>query len=384
VTDWLSDDTVDHLRRVADWPDLTGTRYDIVEKIGAGGMGTVYEAEDHELRRRVALKILSDPSVDRGLADRMLEEARIIAQLEHPGIVPVHDVGRLPDGRIFYVMKRIRGRRLDEHVEGARSVAQRLRIFERICEAVAFAHAHGVIHRDLKPQNVMLGAFGEVLVLDWGVAKVLAEAKSPTEAGTPAGAKDAVTDHHADDDPAPTDDDPTHDTDATVTHRHEQTIEGTVIGTPAYMAPEQARGQVSLVDERSDVYALGAILYFLLTGRAPMPESTPAVGVWGRGPTSRDVNESDIIPPRRLERTIPKSLNAICMKALSPNPDDRYNGAEALSEDVRRHLSAESVSAYRENLFERCRRFVSKYRTAVLLVLAYLLMRVGLIFFGGS
>jgi serine/threonine protein kinase len=164
----LSDGTLDHLRQVADWPDLSATRYEIVEPIAQGGMGTVYLANDRHLRRPVALKVLHAPASGPEAGERMLREARIIARLEHPGIVPVHDVGTLPDGRIFYAMKRVAGERLDRHLRAGLSLSGRLRLFERICEAVAFAHAHGVVHRDLKPENVMVGAFGEVLVLDWG------------------------------------------------------------------------------------------------------------------------------------------------------------------------------------------------------------------------
>lgn len=200
----LSDGQIARLREVVEQPDLSGTRYRLLEQIGRGGMGSVFLAEDTVLERRVALKVLhaGDDSVD-----RLLEEARILARLEHPGIVPVHDAGTLAEGRVFYTMK---------YVQGSRLAPSRgsLAMFQKICEAVAFAHAHGVIHRDLKPGNIMVGLFGEVLVMDWGVA-------------------------------AP----------------------GTVMGTEGFMAPEQARG--GEVDSRADVYSLGAILRFLLPGDAP-------------------------------------------------------------------------------------------------------------------
>lgn len=164
---------------MTDEPDLTATRYEIVEAIGRGGMGTVYRARDRELQREVALKVLQTAAASERAAERLLHEARILASLEHPGIVPVHDVGTVSDGRVFYVMKLVRGQRLDAHVRDLDTVAARLRIFDRICDAVAFAHAHGVIHRDLKPQNIMIGAFGEVLVLDWGVARLAVRVESP-------------------------------------------------------------------------------------------------------------------------------------------------------------------------------------------------------------
>ncbi len=178
---WLSDRTLAHLRRVAEMPDLAPTKYRLLEELGRGGMGTVYLAEDVMLERRVALKVVATGLSAPDAAERMLREARILAGLEHPGIVPVHDAGALPDGRVFYAMKRVDGKRLDA-LAPTLALPERLRIFQRICETVAFAHARGVVHRDLKPENVMVGPFGEVLVLDWGVARILAEAAGATAA----------------------------------------------------------------------------------------------------------------------------------------------------------------------------------------------------------
>ena len=176
---WLSDATVDRLRAAQDWPDLTNTRYEALDVLGRGGMGTVYRARDRELQREVALKVMSPTETGTGAAARLRQEARVLARLEHPGLVPVHDMGTLPDGRLFYVMRLVLGRRLDAHARQERSLPALLRLFERVCEAVAFAHAQGVLHRDLKPANVMVGPFGEVLVLDWGLAKEVAEAPAP-------------------------------------------------------------------------------------------------------------------------------------------------------------------------------------------------------------
>ncbi len=332
---WLSDGALRRLREAADWPDLTGTRYEAVERIGRGGMGTVYAARDRELDRLVALKVLSLPDPVPEAIARMLREARIIARLEHPSIVPIHDVGRLPDGRVFYTMKLVRGRRLDQHARAAGAVPELLRQYERVCEAVAFAHDAGVIHRDLKPENVMVGPFGEVLVMDWGVAKLRGERGPPRAAGGPAPDGTNDTDH------------------------------GTVLGTPGYMAPEQAAGQVELVDERTDVFALGAILYSLLTKRAP-----PSTGLFE--------------PARTVNPDVPKPLDAICRKAMAPTPADRYATVQALGADVGRFLAREPVAAYPEGLLERGWRVVNKYRTPILLVLAYLLMRVILLLVGGS
>jgi serine/threonine-protein kinase len=334
---WLSDETVAHLKHVAEWPDLAETKYGLLEEIGRGGMGTVYLAEDRVLGRRVALKVVSTGAVDPGAAARMLREARVIARLEHPGIVPVHDAGTLPDGRMFYAMKRVDGRRLDEVAlrDGA-TLPDRLRVFQKICEAVAFAHAHGVIHRDLKPENVMVGPFGEVLVMDWGVAKVREEAAAapavPTAA--PAGA----------------------------------TAEGTVLGTPAYMAPEQAAGQADRVGPPADVYALGAILRFLLTGRAPFDEKTALRRARGEPGLSPG-------PVRAGNGALPAPLAAVAEKAMAAEPGARYASVDELAADVARYLDGERVLAHRETLGEKSARIFARHRTPILLVAAYLVMR---------
>src|SRR6202451_992668 len=173
---YLSDKALTRLRTSTELPDLGGTRYRLIAEVARGGMGVVYAAEDERLQRRVALKVLEVPGFEGDLADRLMREARVLARLEHPGIVPVHDAGTLADGRVFYAMKFVEGQRLDQHLESLAFAPDSLRIFLRICDAVAFAHARGVLHRDLKPANVMVGPFGEVLVLDWGLAKILADA----------------------------------------------------------------------------------------------------------------------------------------------------------------------------------------------------------------
>jgi eukaryotic-like serine/threonine-protein kinase len=162
---WVPDSMLDHLREVTETPDLAGTRYEIEGEIGRGGMGIVYRARDTQLDRAVALKVIEAGPVG---------EARTLAQLEHPGLVPVYDSGVLPDGRTYYAMRLVEGKRLDEFLRDERALAARLRVFEKICEAVAFAHDRGVVHCDLKPQNVMTGRFGEVFVMDWGIANTRA------------------------------------------------------------------------------------------------------------------------------------------------------------------------------------------------------------------
>ena len=300
---WLSDDRLDHLRSIVGNPDFSSTKYTFVKELARGGMGTVYLAEDTELNRHVAIKVLNTPEISEDLRNRMVREAQIIARLEHPGIVPVHDVGTLPDGRIYYAMKFVRGSRLDEYAAQGASLRDRLRKFQAVCDAVAFAHAHGVIHRDLKPQNIMIGSFGEVLVLDWGVAKIKAQMNAEEQ-------------------------------------------EGTVIGTRDYMSPEQARGENDQLDERADIYSLGAVLQFLLKGQLK----------------------------------VSKAAEAICSKAMASERESRYASASELSEDIGRLLDAEPVTAYRESALEKVGRWVGKNRFLVLLVLAYLLMRIIFIF----
>ena len=341
---WLSDRTIEHLRRVAEWPDLGDTKYRVLEELGSGGMGTVYLAEDRVLGRRVALKVIGPGAASPEIAARTLREARIIARLEHPGIVPVHDAGTLPDGRMFYAMKRVEGKRLDELAPRV-PLPERLRVFQRVCETVAFAHARGVLHRDLKPENVMVGGFGEVLVLDWGIAKLLElpEAGTPRDAGPVAPASTAA---------------------------------GAVMGTPAYMAPEQAAGLADRVGIGSDVYALGAILYFLLTLRPPF-EGDAALA------RARGASAAPPVRAREREPSTPRPLEAIAAKAMAPDPAGRYASAEALAADVARHLDGEAVSAYRENFREKAARVFARYRTAILLIGAYVLMRSLILIFLG-
>jgi serine/threonine protein kinase len=323
----LSDSAIRRLRDAADAPDMTGTKYEIVARIGQGGMGTVYRARDRELGRDVALKVIRLPETSSDIATRMVREARTLAQLEHPGIVPVHDVGTSPDGRTFYAMKLVRGAPLD--AQPPSSLGDRLRIVERICEAVAFAHAQGVIHRDLKPQNVMVGPFGEVLVMDWGVAKLMADGTAALGAGDPGTGPRA---------PSPT------------------TGHGIVLGTPGYMAPEQATGDPTLVDARADVYAIGAILRDLCGTSTDAP-----------GPSDG----------------LPRALRAIILKAMAANPAHRYADVTSLARDVTAFSAGEPISAYRENILERTRRLAIRYRTPILLVLAYLVMRTALLVFFG-
>src|SRR4030095_6262467 len=288
---WLSDNVVERLREEADLPDFGSSKYLVLHKLGSGGMGTVYLAQDVDLGRKVAVKVMNAADSTEALASRMMREARIVALLEHPSIVPIHDVGKLEDGRVFYAMKLVQGKRLDQAAADRTSLLDLLRIFQKVCEAVAFAHARNVIHRDLKPENIMVGPFGEVLVMDWGVAKLLGAARSVDDSTS----EDERVESYNLDDP---------DLVATLPlpgYSPADTRAGTVIGTPAYMAPEQARGQTELLDQRSDIYALGAILYFLVTGSPPY-ETSAATETLDKARARRWVR------PRQVDAKIPRDL----------------------------------------------------------------------------
>ena len=316
---FLSDKALERLRAAADLPDLTGTRYRLLEKIGQGGMGAVYRAEDTLLGRDVALKVVSVPDAGANLCERLIREARVIAQLEHPGIVPIHDVGTLADGRTFYTMKLVNGKRLDQHLPDLGTLPERLRTFLKICDAVGFAHAKGVLHRDLKPSNVMIGPFGEVLVMDWGLSKII---RSGTEGHGVSPSQISLT------------------SSGTTGH-------GDILGTPGYMAPEQARGD-SNVDQRADVYSLGAILAVLVRFNHQKP---------------------------------PRALEAIMQKAMAPDVANRYQNVDELSGDVARFLEGLPVTAYPEGPLGHAWRWAVKNRAWLLLIVAYLVMRALLIFF---
>ena len=384
----LSDAAVTRLRTLGRWPEFESGRYSVTEEIGRGGMGTVFLAIDEELGREVAIKIpnaLGSEDLER----RLRSEARVLAHLEHPGIVPIHDAGRLADGRLFYVMKRVKGQTLRDHVRTAPGLAERLRLFERVCEPVAFAHARGFIHRDLKPENVMVGAYGEVMVMDWGLVKAVGSLQSAVDnrqssVDSPQSSVDSL--QSSVDSPQSSVDSPQSSVDglqsavdspqSTVLSRQSSPVgsgaespgesspvtgAGTVIGTVGFMAPEQARGDAAAVDTRSDVYGLGAILFLLLT------DAVPGAGLQEALRSAR----------------VPRPLAAICSRALENDPGNRYPSVDALAEDVRRFRDNRPVDAYRETWFERSARFGRTHRTAILLILAYVIMRAAVALLAG-
>ncbi len=269
----VSDSVLDHLRHVASLPDLSGTRYELGDEIGRGGMGTVYAARDCRLNRRVALKVLEV---------QLADEAQLIARLEHPGIVPVYDAGALPDGRVFYAMKLVGGTRLDDYAKGDHAVAERLRVIRRVGEALAFAHSRGVLHRDLKPQNVMIGEFGEVYVMDWGV--------------------------------------------------------GAIRGTVGFRAPE------SKLDQRSDVFSLGALLKYVVTDAGPA------------------------------------AVRAIAGKAMHAEPTGRYACIAAFLDDLDRFEQGLAVEAWSEPVWHRLQRFASRNAVLLWLLAAYTAVKFVLFF----
>jgi len=332
-------------------PSLSGaTRYATLRLAGSGGLGRVWLVRDTNLGREVALKELRPDHADPRYWNRFVHEAQVTGQLEHPGIVPIYDAGRKPDSdQPFYTMRFVRGRTLDHAIAvyherrrrgeaGPLELRELLGAFVQVCQAIGYAHSRGVLHRDLKPHNVALGDYGEVMVLDWGLAKVLSEPEASAtgeadrESSTPPPVAPGLS-------PQPTQ-------------------AGAVLGTPAYMAPEQAEGRLDLLDGRSDVYGLGAILYQLLTGTAPFTgDDTAAV-----------LNQVRHDPPRRPRELVagtPPALEAVCLKALAKRREERYPSAKALAAEVQRLLADEPVTAYRDPLTVRLTRWGRRHRTAV-------------------
>jgi WD40 repeat protein len=325
-------------------PPVDPERYHVHHERARGGRGRILEVHDLRLGRTVALKeMLRDSEAAHA---RFLREAMITARLEHPGIVPIHDLGRWPSGQPFYAMKLVSGRSLHEVIAATPALDGRLALLPNViavADAIAYAHSQGVIHRDLKPANVVVGAFGETVVIDWGLAK---ELRAPDEpGGEPADAPEDRSD--------------------TLASGRALTVAGAVLGTPCYMPPEQASG--CAVDERADVYALGALLHEVLTGEPPYRGAAdPLAAVLAGPPVPADVREP----------AVPRDLAAIARKAMARRPDDRYPSARELAEDLRRFQTGRLVSAHvyaRRTLVARWlrrRRAVVAISAAALAVLA--------------
>ena len=325
-----------------------GARFQILRPHASGGLGEVFVARDGELNREVALKeIQAGHAHHPESRARFVREAEITGGLEHPGIVPVYALGQYADGRPYYAMRFIRGDSLKQAIEryhaSSRGETERnlelrqlLSRFLVVCNALAYAHSRGVLHRDLKPSNIMLGEFGETLVVDWGLAKVLATAEQD-EAGVGSTAPWPLPRSGAD---------------------SELTRTGQALGTPAYMSPEQAAGRLDQLGPASDIYSLGATLYHLLTGQAPFGKSAV-------GEVLQQVQRGDFPPPRHVNRQVPAALEAICLRAMALQPQDRYASVKALAGDVEHWLADEAVTAHAEAWPARLGRWARHHRGLV-------------------
>ncbi len=385
-----------------------GANYELIDDFARGGMGKIWRARDRRIRREVAYKeLLPNALKSPVVVERFLKEAQITGQLEHPGVVPIYDLGWQANGTPFYSMKLVRGNTFKKSIEayhalpresGERRLAfiKLLQQFVAICNTLGYAHDCGVLHRDLKPLNIMVGDFGETLVLDWGLARLMSASDADEMSEMIASMQD-----HDDEGTLAADGSPGNDatrdaspgrgathaggtqgpaTHSGATHGHthggthtgtrrptvatdyssagSQTIMGSVMGTPAYMPPEQALGRLDQLDARSDNYALGAILYEILTNKGPIPkDKLPAM--------LKHVVEGTIVPPRKIDPSIPKPLEAVCLKALSKEKPQRYASALDLAREVESWLADEPVSAYREPWYDRLRRWGRRHRTLV-------------------
>jgi len=331
-------------------------RYTYVSDYAQGGMGRILLVYDQHLGRSVALKELLSPAESptsqssvspakypAALAARFLQEARVTGQLEHPSIVPVHELGKRRDGTLYYTMKLVKGRTLSEALKARRSLSERLDLltnFLDLCQAIAYAHSRGVIHRDIKPANVMVGDFGETVVLDWGLARAH---------GTPDYCAQGAESQH-----------PSADLKSVGTP---QTAYGKALGTPNYMAPEQARGLINSIDERSDVYSLGAVLYEILTGAPPYT-----------GESAQEVLEKVVsfspLPVLQAASEAPPELAGICDKALRKDPAGRYQSASELADDVQRFVTGRLVRAYQYSFKEILGHYYRKHQALANAVMA--------------
>ncbi|MFO0976769.1 MAG: protein kinase [Planctomycetaceae bacterium] len=335
-------------------------KYVVEKEIDRGGMGVVLQVHDQRLQRTIALKVIRGQegsgsstrrTVDAGTLQRFIREAQITGRLDHPGVVPIHELARDENDRLYFTMKYVEGHTLKQVLQEHRDGSQQWtlpRIIDamiRVCETLAFAHSREVIHRDLKPSNVMVGKFGEVYVMDWGLAKVLGETESEINA-----AADAEEDSSS-----------------------YRTMYGAAIGTPFYMPPEQAAGKLDQLDCRTDVYAAGAILYEILTGQRPYWSDPPPTGM----SVIRKVLDGPPKDIRELNRKAAPELVAISQKAMNRKMADRYQSASDLAEDLRAFLSQRIVSAHKTGLLTRLKKWVSRNQSLTIAGMLALLTAIG-------
>jgi len=349
-------------------------RYRLQDEVARGGQGAVLRVWDEDLRRNLAMKVMLErspavkpgsPATDSRSLGRFLEEAQITGQLDHPGIVPVHELGLDAEGRLYFVMKLVKGRDLRAILGLVRAGQEgwtrtrALGVILKVCEAMAYAHSKGVVHRDLKPGNVMVGRFGEVYVMDWGLAHVVGRADR-RDLSIKEGSEEirtSVREQGESDQDAPL-----------------KTRDGDVIGTPAYMSPEQACGDLTAIGPHSDVYAAGAMLYELLAGHAPYIEPGMRLNnlaVWAR------VQSGPPKPLSAVAADVPEELVAICEKAMSRAPSARYRDMSELGEDLRAYLEHRVVRAYEAGAVAELRKWVGRNRGLATAIGAAVILAMG-------
>lgn len=343
-------DLMEHLSGRFEGPQ----RYQREDEIGRGGMSRVYRARDFELGRELAMKV---NRTDRpGILRRFIREARVLASLDHPGVVPVHELGLDASGRVYFTMRLVRGQSLKERLHEPRTrpqlVNQRevLEAILRVCDTMAYAHSQGVIHRDLKPANIMLGHFGEVYVVDWGLAHLMAQ---PLESEAPAGQ-------------------PWEESEQAL-----ETLAGDVLGTPSYMSPEQARGDLDSVGPRSDVYSVGAILYHCLAAHAPFLAQDSGM------PSSEVLRHVLLGPPISLRVSAPgahSELVSICERAMARSPEDRYASCAEMAADLRAFLDGRVVAAHKTSFLTRMGKWVLRNRSLSAASFGALILAVGALY----